>query len=573
MNLVHTHIFINEQILSKIKLSKCKTFIEDNKNNKLLSLVNIPNNALLYKIHLNTIISTINNLKVEVEVDYLKLKDLITNNKYIPQKKNLIQLIKRNIYQPSNVTNIIKVYNLKNFSIKKVSLIRDNYIKINDIIINIETEEFFIENTIESNIFSVTKNISIINSVPNINLLALSYFKKDNSIIIFNKNSINLINYYLRTHKNCIIITKSFELEQLLKNTTNKLTTTIGNKRIVISSELYIGFSKLNKISDLLTNYWDNLVLFDLNHSVHDLLELKKLNYKSLLVINHMNSIPSKYYFKLLTNNKCKENVTNFNNSFITIKNNKIVYTKKKFGQYHFNKSDISKKIMDDLISKLHKKDANLYNSIPENIYNFIKIDKNMVPSKIYNNIYKQKSECSICLEDIKKKNIIVTNCYHIFCDKCLFNNFKCSDKCPLCRGVISKTKLYKFNMKYSNKMEYIKKRINSNKKLLIISYYTKSLTTLTNFSNINNINSININKPTIKYGNNLNNTNLNNTNLNNNTNLFLVTTKNLLLVKDFNYFDKILFLEDNYDEFNYYKYMLIDYKNIKQKIEILSHV
>ena len=566
MDLVHTYIFINDQILSKIRLSKCNTFIEDNKNNKLLSLVNIPTNIFLYKIQLNTIKSTINNLKVLVTVDYLKLKELIKNNKFIPQKKYLINIIKRNVCEKYSVPNTINEINLKNLCINKISLMRDNYIKIKELIINTETYEFFITNGNDSNIFSETKNICIINSVPNINLLAHPVFKKDNSIIIFNKNSSNLVNYYLRSHKNYLMITTIFELEQFLKTIKSKKLSksvnTINTKKILIRSELYIEFSKLNKLSNLLNNYWNNLILFDLNHSIQDLLELKKINYKSLLVINHTNTISYKSYFKLVTNNKCTENIKKFNSSIITIKNNNIVYTKKNFNKYNY-KYDISKKIMDNLIKNLNTKNTNLYDSIPENIYNFIKINDDNISPKFYDKIYKQKSECSICLEKIKKKNLIVTECEHVFCNNCLFQNFKCSDKCPLCRRDINKTKLYKFNIKYSNKLEYIQKNIKNNKKILIISFYNKSIKTLNNFSNIYNINTINITKTTNVYL----------TNSITNYNLFLVTTKNLLLVTDFNYFDKIIFLEDNYDEFNYYKYMLIDYKNIKQKIEILSHM
>ena len=46
--------------------------------------------------------------------------------------------------------------------------------------------------------------------------------------------------------------------------------------------------------------------------------------------------------------------------------------------------------------------------------------------------------ECVICMETLSAKNIAVTPCGHKFCFTCLMENFKSSNKCPLCREVVA---------------------------------------------------------------------------------------------------------------------------------------
>ena len=45
-------------------------------------------------------------------------------------------------------------------------------------------------------------------------------------------------------------------------------------------------------------------------------------------------------------------------------------------------------------------------------------------------------NECPICLEIIKIKDMIETNCHHLYCDKCFFSILHlCEKKCALCRS------------------------------------------------------------------------------------------------------------------------------------------
>ena len=46
-----------------------------------------------------------------------------------------------------------------------------------------------------------------------------------------------------------------------------------------------------------------------------------------------------------------------------------------------------------------------------------------------------QKPQCPVCLEVIDgEKNIVVTNCGHIFHATCIFMNMRVSSSCPICR-------------------------------------------------------------------------------------------------------------------------------------------
>lgn len=51
------------------------------------------------------------------------------------------------------------------------------------------------------------------------------------------------------------------------------------------------------------------------------------------------------------------------------------------------------------------------------------------------------QESCPICLEKIKKTNISITICNHIFCTSCLLASIKENNNCPLCRKELVKTK------------------------------------------------------------------------------------------------------------------------------------
>ena len=48
---------------------------------------------------------------------------------------------------------------------------------------------------------------------------------------------------------------------------------------------------------------------------------------------------------------------------------------------------------------------------------------------------------CVICQEPLGKTNILIPKCGHVYCASCIFENFKYSTKCPLCRIPIIQNK------------------------------------------------------------------------------------------------------------------------------------
>ena len=47
------------------------------------------------------------------------------------------------------------------------------------------------------------------------------------------------------------------------------------------------------------------------------------------------------------------------------------------------------------------------------------------------------QEECPICLSNISKSNLFITDCAHIFCNNCIIRHIIiCSESCPMCRKV-----------------------------------------------------------------------------------------------------------------------------------------
>ena len=510
--LKHSRFFIDKSF-KLLKLSECKTKILYN-NNILLGLLNVPTNPKLYKIRLVESSSNISNIQIIINVDYFQLKEYVTNNISIPNKKELFLSIKRNYLETcyknnDNDTDNKSKYYYKKIVLKPVYYYKKDFIKINELVFDIYKEEIYLENQIDKSIYRENKIFNIINSYPNINIFKQILKIETKSILILHSkhNKLLLHTYYskIKNKKKINILI----IEDIFKN-------------------------------DLSRIFVETLILFDIENSSKLVRMIKdNINFKNLIIVNqkYINT-PNIEYLEYI-DNKCIDNIKTFNRSIINIKNTNIVFSKKIFKSY---KNKNTKKF----ISILPTKQKQLYYSLEENIVNFnnINLKSNSLVNYKYNN-------CSICLDKIKLKSLVSTNCNHIYCESCLFKNLVVSNKCPQCRSHINTKLLFKNNSKYSNKINYIKSHIIHNKKLLIISNYKESINTLRNiFTNSYYIRtSMSTSKP---------------------INLFLLDVRNIVTITNYDIFDKILFLEDNYEDFNYYKYLFTD-SNSKKKIEILT--
>jgi hypothetical protein len=104
------------------------------------------------------------------------------------------------------------------------------------------------------------------------------------------------------------------------------------------------------------------------------------------------------------------------------------------------NTNDLVSSILNDL----EKKDKKIFLLKRENLFLFhqnkkllaenqnLKQKKIKIPKYIKNLIYELclnstiPQECSICLNDINKENILVLDCGHVYCNECITNLNKC---------------------------------------------------------------------------------------------------------------------------------------------------
>ena len=132
-----------------------------------------------------------------------------------------------------------------------------------------------------------------------------------------------------------------------------------------------------------------------------------------------------------------------------------------------------------DWIIGIPKNKLDLFYSFPGNIILNKKITKKTFKKKFGKNI-----KCSICLDNIIPRDVVITSCGHTFCSSCLKTNLKITNKCPLCRKKIQKNSLTfvsNLKTKYKNeKIDYILSKIKKN--ICVVSGYSSTLNQLKTF-------------------------------------------------------------------------------------------
>ena len=498
---------------------------------------------------------------------------ILLNHSYFFIEKSKLKSIKftdckTKLMDSNNI--IVGLINIPTHNFYKKHIIYGNYL-CNNIKIQIELDTCKLSNYVSNNktipnkqelCFLLKKhfikNYTKENDIKRININKL---KNNNKELYFNKHFIKLndliidiksnkfyklhdvIPEFYSTYHDISIIYSYPNINSFKKILLNKKKVTIVyNKSNLILINYYIHSIKNTSIELLEidsfikenTKKTINLVIFfDLNNTLNDLHKLKNLlEFQKIIIINHKNlHISNEHYFNLFINYNYLQNINIFNKCITYLSNNTIVFSKKIFKDYKVNTH------LQKIINNFNKNDTRLYHSLRENVINFNNFN--------YSNKYKEVN-CNICFETIKSKNSMLTHCNHLYCEKCLLTNLLISNKCPKCRGNIVLNQLFKKNTKYSDKLNYIMKNIEYKKKILVLSYYNESLKTIKTIISSNLIfNDVN------KY-------------------IKLTNIKHCLKIKDFTIYDKILILENNYSDFDYYKYLFLNKKKIKQKIEIL---
>ena len=170
LNLNHSYFFIDKNKQKSITFSNCKTKLMEF-NTIIMGLLNIPTDPQLYKpklIHGNYLF---NNTKIQIELDTPKLNNYVLNNKNIPNKVELCFLLKKKFINDYKEPEFKKI-NINKLTIcNKQSYFKSDFIKLNDIIIDIINHKFYKESEIDTSLYTHYYNISIIYSYPNINVL------------------------------------------------------------------------------------------------------------------------------------------------------------------------------------------------------------------------------------------------------------------------------------------------------------------------------------------------------------------------------------------------------------------
>lgn len=437
MLLLHSYQYIDNSKLKNLTISSCQTKIL-NDNKILIGLCNLPNNINYYKVKLEYINENENqfyNIIIKLDVNYDKLYNIVMENKTIPNKETLLSLLKRNIINKQIIYNQKSLETLKNIKSKNCIFYKDNIIALKDILINLDTKQFFIENI---ELYQTSINI---NGLILIGLTNYNYFKK-----------------YFCSKQTIILSFKKY----------------IPFLNLIFDKKIYniIDISKLNNQFDYNITY-DLLILYNVNDKSY-INVLKKIKKKSKV-----------FLYDILDSNDYTDYMDLFLEQNISLENQYNMELFKEFIFYIKSSKNklITKSIKLNSFEKKYLKeiedvDKNKYLSLPNNYihYNYVyKLDF-MKQNK------NKKFTCSICLDTISLNNLSFTKCKHYFCRTCIYKSLKTSSKCPNCRrkiDIFSINILINIQKTLNGKITYIIN--NKQKNLLVISSYNNTINNLKN--------------------------------------------------------------------------------------------
>jgi hypothetical protein len=74
------------------------------------------------------------------------------------------------------------------------------------------------------------------------------------------------------------------------------------------------------------------------------------------------------------------------------------------------------------------------------------------IPIKNVNKLENDKKRCNICLEDFNNgEYVLILPCLHIYHTKCIKEWFNSNNTCPLCKSLITESKIYGEEGRYAN--------------------------------------------------------------------------------------------------------------------------
>jgi hypothetical protein len=434
-------------------------------------IINVPllihKNYELYKIELKIYN---NNLIVYLYVNYNKLLEIIKKNLIVPFRNELFEIIKLNSKRfkmnEKNFNEIQKyIFNpLKNSNnVEFYPALSNNIIKLNNIIIDVDKQQFHLGNKYKDYCFQELNTYLMIDIPNNLHNLIINYsYHNDKILIIYNSNKdleflkkskidpnyidINLNNYNNITYnkilntKTIFISTKLIRSKKYWKeymnfhsienldyahdNFRNCLNCYAKNNSVLYNVEFFkfdkiffINFFNNSNIKHTLLNFFTNKLNFKKKYFIENSFNID-FNYNYYCSIN-------KYIFKKEIINDIGlnlkfliDNTVFYKNIPIPGINNYIKLKPKKYDNPYFKYNNLF--LFEYILS-------------PKNIKYSIKFSSN-TSSKIHN--------CPITYENSLDNIFIETSCNHFFSFKGLVNHLSYSNKCPLCSKNISNTEL-----------------------------------------------------------------------------------------------------------------------------------
>ena len=310
-------------------------------------------------------------------------------------------------------------------------------IKVIKISCNNDLRYFFSNSKKKSKFRNSKKNVNYI-YILSLNIFDKEDYKKKIEKFI-NKNTFEqlIIDYDIKEYK-----------KDKKKQVLNYIKNIKFNKYWLIINTSYDFLDDLNSIKYIFNLYFLNkkeIINDNKNHLSDELIK----NITKIIVNNKYTIFKKKNHIILLKFNENEyKNYKNYLDKFKDIyESNNISFDNddylKKYCCYAQNKVKINYFCQKNL-----NNDNSFSNFDLNNLGNY----KNELITNIGNilmNNHKKCKKCNICLSDIKKENLGITSCGHIFCFSCIYKSVSYNNKCPDCRKQIKKDDIYLYDNLY----------------------------------------------------------------------------------------------------------------------------
>ena len=515
----------------------------------------------------------INNNDYEWINDYINLHNLRYNISNILPRKDYFKTKDRS-------SLVICDYNMCSIWQNKLKLIND---KLKYLIIKCHNDTKDISyNDMETYDIVIVSNKYIVHN---------KYKKLHSNYKIFNTNISTIYNVMRNEYYNNFNNTKSYKHPILSHFHWNRVIIDISTINKMFSN---------NYLKDILSTIYANIRWVQIDKLPNNNISILKLiNYvanteiTSPLLNKNNKQVYEDNIIRFNDKNTLKDKISNVTEDFKIIKmyrHEKVIYdfciensidkNNNKFNILLFDcinkiglKSYNIKNIKIQLLKNFNKTKTNLEKKLNKStVIGKLKINSDIMKltTKINNiNNINIDNRCNICYESHIKNDVIVTQCTHNMCIKCLFNILQRSSCCPFCREQINLSNIYRISKNICNtsKLNNINRLIKYNKTLIVCRDNTNIHNIYNNIKHDNIVKYIGSNNKKIEKIETFNNSN---------KGILILLIEQFLLIQCLHSYNHIIFydypyLDDSIDRkllYNLYKNTLITYMVYDNTIE-----